>query len=77
MNAPPPPVGNVIRYQHPPRQAVRRPDQAERAGCALRLEGSLAAVVTLAPVIPIFPRLTPSSRPAATARRGELVPFFG
>ncbi len=45
-------VCNVIRYKRPP---GKRP--GNKSGFALRLEGSLAAVVTLAPVIPIFPML--------------------
>jgi hypothetical protein len=38
-------------------QIVRLKRPARKSPAALRLEGSLAAVVTLAPVIPIFPTL--------------------
>jgi hypothetical protein len=74
MNFPAPQVCNVIRYKRPSRKNAR---PSEFAGYAMRLEGSLAAVVTLAPVIPIFPRLGFSLDRDATPERGELVPFHG
>ena len=74
MNFPAPQFSNVIRYKRPARKNARPP---EFAGYAMRLEGSLAAVVTLAPVIPIFPRLGFSLDHDATPERGELVPFHG
>jgi hypothetical protein len=63
--ATPSPAGIVIRYKRPPRKR-----SGEKSGFALRLEGSLAAVVTLAPVIPIFPMLPyepSSSTPAVVS----------
>jgi hypothetical protein len=57
MNAARPhPEGNVVRYQ-----------RASRPALSLRLEGSLAAVVPLAPVIPIFPALTLAAAHRATS----------
>ena len=45
-------VCHVLRYKRPPQKRA-----GAKSGFALRLEGSLAAVVTLAPVIPMFPAI--------------------
>ncbi|MBI5766915.1 MAG: hypothetical protein HZA93_03920 [Verrucomicrobia bacterium] len=58
-SAPANPVCKVIRYKRPPRARGRSP--------LLRLEGSLAAVATLAPVIPIFPALALAAEHRATS----------
>lgn len=58
-SASPSPFSNVIRYKRPPKSRAQL--------TSLRLEGSLAAVTTLAPVIPIFPALALAAAHRATS----------
>jgi len=59
---------NVLRYKRPEAAVA---EAARKSRFTLRLEGSLAAVVTLAPVIPIFPGLAflPPHRAASVRRK--------
>jgi hypothetical protein len=69
--APANPVCNVIRYKRPPPGSART---AGRSSFVLRLEGSLAAVGTLAPVIPIFPALALAAEHRALAESRQFPP---
>ena len=55
---------NVVRFRRPARKTAR---VAEPSTIDLRFEGSLASVVTLAPVIPIFPALALAAEHNATS----------
>ncbi len=54
MNAPTQTLCPILPFRRPPTRASRR---AKHATATLRLEGSLAAIIPLAPIIPIFPAL--------------------
>jgi hypothetical protein len=64
-------TANVIRFKRPPRKFA---GAARRSGFALRLEGSLAAGTSLAPVIPIFPALALAAEHRAMAEFSEFHP---
>jgi hypothetical protein len=67
MNSPfAPTTRTIVRFRRPPH---KRPG-AVKSGFALRLEGSLAAVAVLAPVIPIFPDL--ALAPHASSENSKL-----
>ena len=64
-------TNNVIRCKRPPRKFA---GAARRSGFALRLEGSLAASTSLAPVIPIFPALALAAEHRALAEFQDFHP---
>lgn len=72
MNPARPSCGVVVRFRRPP---ARRPISRSELALAPRIEGSLAGVAILAPVIPIFPALSLAA-PARAAASG-LPPLLG